>query len=51
MKDELKIVKCKWCGTDTTMTDTEECDGCWELRYRIEFQPELARKMLEALKV
>ena len=25
------------------------CDGCWELKTRIEMQPELARKVLENL--
>lgn len=49
MNDELKTVKCKWCGIDTTMLETKECDGCWELRHRIEYFPEMAKRMLKEL--
>jgi hypothetical protein len=27
------------------------CDGCWELKVRVELQPELARKVLRDLEV
>lgn len=41
-------VPCKWCGTPTPMLGTKMCDGCWELDRRIERQPALARRILEA---
>jgi hypothetical protein len=28
------------------MLGTKECDGCWELRHRIEADPERAKRML-----
>lgn len=46
---EMKTVKCKWCGTDTTMLGTRECDRCWELRSRIEADMVLAEKMMIAI--
>jgi hypothetical protein len=39
---------CRWCGKGTH-NETRECDPCWELRWRIEGDPELARKMLAEL--
>jgi hypothetical protein len=27
------------------------CDGCWELKHRIEDQPELARKVLDTMDI
>lgn len=42
-------IPCVWCGKPTLMTGTKCCDRCWELDRRIRGQPELARKMLEAL--
>lgn len=47
--DELlaeEEVPCKWCGTPTPMTGTEECDPCYELRWRID--PARAKAMLAA---
>ena len=46
---ELETVECKWCGIDTTMLETEECFGCWELRSRIEHNIPLAKRMVDAL--
>jgi len=45
----IETVSCKWCGIDTTMLGTEECNGCWELRHRIESNTPLAKKMIEEL--
>ena len=42
----MKMTNCKWCGTETINTGTKECDRCWELRHRIEYDLELAKKMI-----
>jgi len=42
-------IPCKWCGTKTSMLGTKECDGCWELRHRIENDIDMAKKMIKAL--
>ncbi len=47
--DKRPTVPCKWCGTPTTMLGTKECDADWELRTRIERDPQMARKMLAEL--
>lgn len=47
----MKKVKCKWCGENTSMTATEECDFCWELRSRMEKNPELSQSILDSLKI
>jgi len=49
MEHEIERTKCKWCGIDTTNIGTNECDGCWELRHRIEMYPDLAKKMMKEL--
>jgi len=41
------MCKCKWCGDLTAMDGTKECDRCYELRTRIDDDPELAKKILE----
>jgi hypothetical protein len=41
--------ECKWCGVLTCNLDTEECDRCWELRFRIAGNPALALKILQSL--
>ena len=43
-------VPCGICGKPTRMLATKRCDPCWELETRIHDAPELARKILEALK-
>lgn len=36
---------CKWCARPCADNSTE-CDRCWELRTRVERDPELAGKMV-----
>ena len=43
------LVECKWCSMLTTNKGTEECDSCWELRYRIESDLSLAKKIIKNL--
>ncbi len=43
------VVKCKWCGDQTTNTRTKECDRHWELRTRVQSEPELAARMIACL--
>jgi len=42
----METVPCTLCGAKTHMTGTRLCDRCWELRKRIEADPELAQKIL-----
>jgi hypothetical protein len=42
----MRTVPCTDCGTPTTMLGTKLCDGCWELRRRVESNPEMARRIL-----
>ena len=42
-------VPCRWCGTPTEMTGTQECHKHWELRHRIESEPAMARRILDTL--
>lgn len=51
MKDFYESVPCKWCQTPTPMTGTKECNRCWELRTRIEWDPQLANKIMKSLEV
>ncbi len=40
---------CKLCGVKKESlgpVPDELCDGCWELKIRIETQPDLAKKVL-----
>lgn len=41
-----KTISCKWCGMQTHMLGTKECNRCWELRSRVERDPKLATEML-----
>lgn len=41
-----ETVPCRHCGKGAMMLGTRECDGCHELRVRIDRDPEMARKML-----
>lgn len=36
----------KWCGKKTGHLYTKMCNRCWELDHRIEFNKELAQKIL-----
>lgn len=40
---------CKWCGKETSAVALKECPGCWELRSRIESQPEMAMRMMQEI--
>ncbi len=45
---------CKLCGESKSSlvpVPDELCDGCWELKVRVEAQPELARKILMSIDV
>jgi hypothetical protein len=47
-----EMFTCKLCGeTQHTFGPRPDklCDGCWELKTRIEAQPELAKKVLSQL--
>jgi hypothetical protein len=37
----MKMTDCKCFGTEAINTSTKECDRCWELRHRIEYDLEL----------
>ncbi|KKM17320.1 hypothetical protein LCGC14_1676940 [marine sediment metagenome] len=41
-----EICECTLCGQETPMIGTRLCDRCWELKSRIEADPDLARKIL-----
>lgn len=43
-----ETIPCKWCGTQTDFLGTKCCHGCWELSSRIESEPELAQRILDA---
>jgi hypothetical protein len=45
-----EVTDCKWCGTKTHNTGTKECDRCWELRKRIEQNPDLSERILNDLR-
>lgn len=44
------VVACQLCNGPTSCTTTKLCNRCWELRSRIERDPELTRRILQALK-
>jgi len=48
--DSDRFIKCKWCGSFDGRKGTQECDGCWELHWRIKANPYLAEKMLSNIK-
>lgn len=39
---------CKWCGGEvpTELPHADECDNCWEMRARIQREPEIALLMV-----
>jgi len=39
---------CRWCGAPATRVFPEECDAHWELRHRVEAEPKLAARMIQA---
>lgn len=50
MANKPETVPCKWCGEQTPMIGTQECNSCWELSRRIEAHPEIARRMVKLFK-
>lgn len=46
-----KTVPCKWCRHPTPMLGTQLCDPCWELLTRIERAPELAQRIVVAVRL
>ena len=56
MKELKPYISCKWCGHTIrrNMTDfypANKCVPCFELELGIKQQPEVARKILNTLKV
>jgi hypothetical protein len=47
---DVRTVDCIFRGSPTVMTETERRDRCWELETRIRRDPELAAKMLAAIR-
>ena len=45
-----ETIPCKYCGKPTLLLGTKECDGCHELRVRIERDPEMAHAMLTVIR-
>jgi len=43
------VIPCSLCAQPTAMEGTKLCDRCWELKRRIEADPELAKKILQAV--
>ena len=44
-----KTVPCKLCKIQTPMLGTKLCDPCWELSWRIEMNPKIARIILNKI--
>lgn len=44
-------INCKWCGHTIRRNTTKRCEPCYELESGIKHQPEVARKILNTLKV
>lgn len=42
--------KCKWCGSSTGRLCIDECDYCWEMRYRIDENIVIAERMIAEAK-
>lgn len=42
-------VSCGLCGRPTPSLGTKRCDRCWELERRIEWDTELARRILDRI--
>lgn len=48
--NKYKTVACIWCGKPTVMLGTKMCHAHWELFHRIEREPGMTRRMLDAVK-
>lgn len=46
---EEETTACTLCGKQTRMMGTKLCDRCWEIKSRIESDPELALQILTEL--
>lgn len=46
---ERPTVPCQLCSKQTPMLDTKLCDRCWELKTRIESDPELAQIVIDKI--
>ena len=42
---------CIWCGKKPAFEDADMCTRCWELDSRIGSDPEIARRILDAVDV
>lgn len=49
-KSQPEMIPCTMCSKPTHMLGTKLCDGCWELKRRIETDPDMARKILAGIK-
>ena len=47
---EEQTVPCIWCGQQTRFLGTKKCDGCWELYRRIEWDTEIAERMIQFIR-
>ncbi len=41
-------MRCKYCGADTQMAATRLCDRCYEIVVRVQANPELVERILDA---
>ena len=48
--NETKVCDCQWCGRKTDFPGASQCNRCWDLSRRIEWDMELAEKMLQTFK-
>ena len=49
IKSMPQTIPCRLCGELTEMLSTKLCDSCCELERRVEANPALTRKILNAL--
>ncbi len=43
------VIACRLCGLPTEMLGTKLCDRCWEIEHRVQADPAIAVKVLEAM--
>jgi len=51
MKELKPYINCKWCGHTIRKNRTKKCEPCYDLEMGIKHQPEVARKILNTLRV
>lgn len=49
MNNDQPTVLCKWCGKQTPMLGTKQCDNCWELSSRIGGNINVTGNMLKGM--